>query len=369
MFPVASVVGHVGDRPPPQSTPAQPTRGSSRPAAQSEQTQPPSSSSPFVEPQVTSSWADQMSSESSQATPKSKKKDGHETEVELSTAIATLSVEKNPEGAKEAEEEMDTSEVSKERPPLVHNVDPGEWAPATRTTTQPTQSGPEVAKQGDATTAKKKTQEERPPPVKTRRSPSHRSPSRSSTRKPADVPAARGRSRFRFPTRAVPSEAHGKVEPCAFCKGEGHYSSDCDIYPHVSSRARLAESLGLCCNCLKPHFGICIRKDPCSVCQQEGHHRAFCNENFFSVFDIDVPPEQFFDELRFRTYRKPPPGAETRPRYQSSYRERSRTEGQDQPGPSNRPPPSPERERSPEPSTSGAYRDMGFSPANSDESW
>ncbi|KAK6017058.1 zinc knuckle [Ostertagia ostertagi] len=221
-------------------------------------------------------------------------------------------------------------------------------------------------KRGDDSSAP----ETRPPPVKTRRTPPRRSPSRSSDRRPVSRgPPAPSRSRSRFPTRAAPSESHGKVEPCAFCHGTGHYSSDCDKYPYVSSRAHLAESFGLCCNCLKPHYGICIRKDPCSVCQQEGHHRAFCNRNHFSVFDIDDPPERFFDDLRFRTYREPPPGAATRRPYQCSYRERSRTEEQERSGQSDRQPPPPERERSPEPSTSGAYRDMGFSPANSDESW
>ncbi|KAK6017687.1 zinc knuckle [Ostertagia ostertagi] len=206
-----------------------------------------------------------------------------------------------------------------------------------------------------------------PPKVRSRPSPEHRPRSRSPSRRPPERVDARSRSRPGFPRRSVPSEAHGRVEPCVFCRKEGHYSSDCDVYPYLSDRAELASRDGLCCNCLKLHYGICIRKDPCSVCYEEGHHRAFCVQNPFAIFDLNVAPEGFYDQLRVQTYRPPPRGAIPRRRYERPYRERERDAGADRPGPSNQPPP--ERERSPEPSSSGLARQMGFSPANSDDSW
>ncbi|KAK6010048.1 hypothetical protein OSTOST_24962, partial [Ostertagia ostertagi] len=58
------------------------------------------------------------------------------------------------------------------------------------------------------------------------------SSSRNEATAVSQAPSAPSRSRSRFPTRAAPSESHGKVEPCAFCHGTGHYSSDCDKYPY-----------------------------------------------------------------------------------------------------------------------------------------
>ncbi|KAK6025557.1 zinc knuckle, partial [Ostertagia ostertagi] len=144
------------------------------------------------------------------------------------------------------------------------------------------------------------SREVEPPTSRPRRRPERRSVSRSSTRRPAERAPTQHRSRSRFMTRSVPSESHGRVEPCVFCLKEGHYSSDCDAYPYLSDRAHLASRDGMCSNCLKSHYGICIRKDPCSICHQEGHHRAFCTQNPFAVFDLDLTPEAFYDDLQFR---------------------------------------------------------------------
>ncbi|PIO54048.1 hypothetical protein TELCIR_24597 [Teladorsagia circumcincta] len=134
----STTYAHSSSRPPRPPTPAQPARGSSRPPVHSSQPQPSSSSSPFVDPQVRSSWADQMASKSSQAVPKSKKKDEQEAKGKAPVAAKTS------EDVMKVEEEMDTSEVSKGNLSLVHDVDPGDWAPVTMVPTQPTQSRPAV---------------------------------------------------------------------------------------------------------------------------------------------------------------------------------------------------------------------------------
>ncbi|KAK6009389.1 zinc knuckle [Ostertagia ostertagi] len=173
-----------------------------------------------------------------------------------------------------------------------------------------------------------------PPRSRSRLSSEYRSPSRSSSRRPQGRPAAPHRSRSAYPRRTVPSESHGRVEPCVFCLKDGHYSSDCDSYPYLSDRAHLAARDGICSNCLKSHFGICIRKDPCSICYEEGHHRAFCVQNSFAIYDVDASPEEFYDQLRVQTYRQPPRGAIPRRRYERSYHDRDRNVDVDQPGPS-----------------------------------
>ncbi|KAK6030397.1 hypothetical protein OSTOST_03481 [Ostertagia ostertagi] len=169
-------------------------------------------------------------------------------------------------------------------------------------------------------------QEFESPPTKSCRSPSGYSQGRSATRRFAEPVSVHRRFSSKFPSRSVPSKAHGKVEPCVFCKRHGHYSSDCNVYPYLSDRASMASSFGMCSNCLKQHFGICIRRDPCSICHGDGHHRAFCVQNPFSIFDLNVNPEEFYDDLKFRTYRAPPRGAQTRRPYQCSYRERGMVE-------------------------------------------
>ncbi|KAK6019167.1 hypothetical protein OSTOST_15205 [Ostertagia ostertagi] len=89
-------------------------RASSQPQSQASQSRSQQgTSSPFVEPQITSSWAQQVQAENTppplQRTDDKTKKDkeGKKLEAEISSAIANLSVEKK----KPDEEEMDTSDV------------------------------------------------------------------------------------------------------------------------------------------------------------------------------------------------------------------------------------------------------------------
>lgn len=118
--------------------------------------------------------------------------------------------------------------------------------------------------------------------------------------------------------RAIPP---AKVGPCAFCSARGHFSSDCTKFPWLSERAHLCEKFGLCSNCLKEHYGSCIRQDPCSICHKKGHHRAFCMRNQWVKLDVRQPEDAFYEELQQRTYKAPPPGVVARQPYSQTYRE------------------------------------------------
>ncbi|KAK6046045.1 hypothetical protein COOONC_16450 [Cooperia oncophora] len=170
------------------------------------------------------------------------------------------------------------------------------------------------------------------PPLKARRSPTANSFSSRPEDADALVAAKRRRAapRSRFPTRTRKRPTGTWVEFCAFCEGRDHYTSDCPSFPYLSSRACKAEKAGICSNCVKSHYGVCIRRDPCTICKEEGHHRAFCVQNPWVALDITMSPEQFYEELRNRTYRHPPPGATTRRRYSHSYKDREKA-GQDEP--------------------------------------
>ncbi|KAK6058810.1 zinc knuckle [Cooperia oncophora] len=204
-----------------------------------------------------------------------------------------------------------------------------------------------------------------PPRSPPRQAPSHGSQGRQAPRQP---PAHRSRSRF--PVREVPSERHGKVEPCTFCRQMGHYSSDCDAYPYLSTRLDIAKRRGICSNCLKVHWASCLRRDPCSLCEEEGHHRSFCVLNPFAINDLgNMPPDELYEMLSYHTYVPPPEGGVPRRRYDRPLRDRYRTQDADRPGPSRQPARERVREPSPRPSASELARDMGFSPDVSDDSY
>ncbi|KAK6057218.1 hypothetical protein COOONC_05265 [Cooperia oncophora] len=98
----------------------------------------------------------------------------------------------------------------------------------------------------------------------------------------------RAAPRSRFPTRTPKRPTGTWVEFCAFCDGRDHYTSDCPSFPYLSSRACKAEKAGICSNCVKSHYGVCIRRDPCTICKEEGHHRAFCVQNPWVALDITM---------------------------------------------------------------------------------
>ncbi|VDO90187.1 unnamed protein product [Haemonchus placei] len=62
---------------------------------------------------------------------------------------------------------------------------------------------------------------------------------------------------FRFLVCCAPPE---DIEACVFCGSEAHFSTDCDHYPYLSDGAHRAESFGICCNCIKQHYGSCIAR-------------------------------------------------------------------------------------------------------------
>ncbi|KAK6019316.1 hypothetical protein OSTOST_15051 [Ostertagia ostertagi] len=124
----------------PQSTrvsPVQP-RGtaSSRPQSSSPQGQRGArGSSPFKDPLLNTSWAQQVQAEAARLTAEASKKEKKEQkkqESESSSGVEKQSVEK--EKKKPQEEEMDTSEVVQEGSALQHDVNPSDWEPSTANT-------------------------------------------------------------------------------------------------------------------------------------------------------------------------------------------------------------------------------------------
>ncbi|PIO65887.1 hypothetical protein TELCIR_12418, partial [Teladorsagia circumcincta] len=113
-----------------------------RPASTPPSPQPPdnfssSHSSPFVEPELESSWAEQMTAEtakeSTQCTvdiSKDNKKKEKKDEAEIASGLAALSVGKDADKEQTTEEAMDTTDVAQEDQPSIHGADPDKQGPA-----------------------------------------------------------------------------------------------------------------------------------------------------------------------------------------------------------------------------------------------
>ncbi|ETN84506.1 peptidase family A16 [Necator americanus] len=127
---------------------------------------------------------------------------------------------------------------------------------------------------------------------------------RARSRDPPSVRSCSVHSERQSPSRREPWHR----PPCAFCLGNTHWSAECPNYRILSERVYMAEDYRICSNCLRDHFGDCIRVDNCAYCRIPGHHPAFCVDNPYVESDVGMPARQFYQEIARRTYQRPPPG-------------------------------------------------------------
>ncbi|KAK6758340.1 hypothetical protein RB195_015887 [Necator americanus] len=127
---------------------------------------------------------------------------------------------------------------------------------------------------------------------------------RARSRDPPSVRSCSVHSERQSPSRREPWHR----PPCAFCLGNTHWSAECPNYRILSERVYMAEDYRICSNCLRDHFGDCIRVDNCAYCRMPGHHPAFCVDNPYVESDVGMPARQFYQEIARRTYQRPPPG-------------------------------------------------------------
>ena len=83
----------------------------------------------------------------------------------------------------------------------------------------------------------------------------------------------------------------GTSAKCRFCSFSNHSTINCDVYPSVEARVKLADQKGWCTKCLSGNdkMDTCPRKSvslpfKCYQCKKSEHHAAVCpsSKNFAS---------------------------------------------------------------------------------------
>ncbi|KAK6030398.1 hypothetical protein OSTOST_03482 [Ostertagia ostertagi] len=158
----------VRSTPPAQRGPTQQLRfASTSPPSQPRDNFSSSRSSPFIEPELESSWAEQMTAETAKdstqytaATSKDDKKKQGKVEAEIASGIAALSVGKDADKEQEA---MDTTDVAQEGQASAHEANPDTRAPAIENGQQDRShltSKDEIINEGPSTSKITETKEE-----------------------------------------------------------------------------------------------------------------------------------------------------------------------------------------------------------------